>query len=209
MLRAILLISLLHATVVSAEATRILIVGDSLSAGYGLALEDGWVSLLQARLVGSGYGHEVINASISGDTSQGGAARIERALALHSPTIVIIELGGNDGLRGIPATVMRDNLMHMTELAQAAGASVLLLGVQIPANYGPAYREAFEASFRSVAGATGAVLVPSFMDGVAMDEDLMQADGIHPNAAGQPQLLDTVWPLLLPMLGPPAEPLQD
>jgi acyl-CoA thioesterase-1 len=197
MLRAIVVFLTLSATPVLAEAPRILILGDSLSAGYGVALEDGWVALLQARLAESGYGYEVINASISGDTTQGGLSRLPRALALHEPSVVIIELGGNDGLRGIPVPVMRENLSRMTDLAREAGAEVLLLGVEIPMNYGPAYRNAFQESFRSVAAEAGASLVPSFMEGVAMDEDLMQADGIHPNAAGQPGLLANVWPVLM------------
>jgi acyl-CoA thioesterase I len=202
MLRSIILILTLSAASVLAEAPRILVVGDSLSAGFGLALEDGWVTLLQARLDESGYGYEVINASISGDTTQGGRARMPRALALHQPEIVIIELGGNDGLRGIPVPVLRDNLLEMVRQASAAGAQVLLLGVEIPMNYGAVYRDAFRQSYPMVAQGTGATVVASFMDGVAMDESLMQPDGIHPNAAGQPRLLANVWPALTALLEP-------
>jgi acyl-CoA thioesterase I len=201
MLRAIVVFLTMSAMSAVAESPRILILGDSLSAGYGLAIDDGWVALLQTRLAESGYGYEVVNASISGDTTQGGLARLPRALALHQPAVVVIELGGNDGLRGIPVPVMRENLAQMTRLAMNAGADVLLLGVEIPVNYGPAYRDAFQDSFRAVAEQAGAGLVVSFMEGVALDEAQMQSDGIHPNVAGQPGLLANVWPVLIELIG--------
>lgn len=165
-----------------------------------MTLEEGWVALLQARLVESGYEYEVVNASISGDTTQGGRARLPRALELHQPSIVILELGGNDGLRGIPVEVLRSNLETMVEASRGAGAEVLLLGIQIPANYGPSYTEALRSSYGELAAREGVGLVPFFMEGVALDPELMQADGIHPNAAGQTRLLENVWSELQPML---------
>jgi acyl-CoA thioesterase I len=173
-----------------------LVVGDSLSAGYGITQTESWVSLLRDRLQSKGYGYAVVNASISGDTTTGGLKRLPRALELHQPQLVIIELGGNDGLRGTPIKVIRDNLARMIELAKAAGAEVILAGMQIPTNYGTSYTQKFASIYPELAGQYGVGLVNFFLDGVALDPSLVQADGIHPTAAAQPILLDNVWPVL-------------
>jgi len=179
----------------------ILVFGDSISAGYGLArVEDGWVGLLRTKLKSEGYGYEVVNASVSGETTDGGLARLPRALQLHHPKVVILELGGNDGLRALPIEQMRDNLGRMVSMARTAGARVLLLGMRIPPNYGPEYADKFFAAFGTVAHAAEVPLVPFLLTSVALSPDLMQADGIHPNAQGQPKLLATVWPSLQPLL---------
>jgi len=184
----------------SAEPPVILVLGDSLSAGFGLAPGQGWVSLLQQRLKKQGYGHRVVNASVSGETTDGGVARIDRALATHKPGIVILELGGNDGLRGLPLRQVRENFQFLIERAQAAGAKVVLVGMRMPPNYGAAYADAFHALYAELASRYGAPLVGFFLEGVALDEKLMQADGIHPTAAAQPRLLDNLWPALQQVL---------
>lgn len=178
----------------------ILVIGDSLSAAYGLEPEQGWVNLLDRRLSEQGYPHRTVNASITGDTTQGGRARLPRALDQHRPAIVVIELGGNDGLRGINPARMYDNLSHMTQLSQQRGASVLLLGIRIPENYGKAYTQRFEAVYPKVSEATGAPLVPFLLAGIADQPELMQSDGIHPSAAAQPIILNNVWPKLEPLV---------
>lgn len=180
-----------------AESPReptLLVLGDSLSAGYGIALEESWVSLLAARLAREGYEHRVINASVSGDTTSGGLARLGPALERYRPELVVIELGGNDGLRGLPLGVVRDNFEAMIEQSRAAGADVVLLGMRIPTNYGPRYTERFQALYREMAERYGLEWVEFFLDGVALEDDLMLPDGIHPNAAAQPLLLDNAWP---------------
>lgn len=177
-------------------APVLLIIGDSLSAGHGLRPGEDWTSLLQERLESEGYGYQVVNASISGDTTGGGLARLPRALERHRPTVVLIELGGNDGLRATPPRVISSNLQAMAELARKTGARVVLAGMQMPPNYGPRYTKGFAAVFPAVAKATDAVLIDFFLDGVALDPELMQADGIHPNAAAQPRLLDNAWPAI-------------
>ncbi len=184
-----------------AEAPVILVFGDSISAGYGLArVEQGWVELLRTRLKREGYGYQVVNASVSGETTAGGLARLPRALEVHHPRIVILELGGNDGLRALPVTQMRSNFEQMISLSMASGAQVLVLGMRIPPNYGPQYTTQFEAVYGELARADKLPLVPFLMDHIALQPALMQADDIHPNAAGQPVLLDNVWPVLLHML---------
>jgi acyl-CoA thioesterase-1 len=184
-----------------AEAPVILVFGDSISAGYGLPrVEQGWVALLQAKLKQQGYGDEVVNASVSGETTEGGLARLPRALSLHHPQIVILELGGNDGLRALPVADMRSNLSRMIDLATAAGAKVLLLGMRIPPNYGPTYTAQFSAVYADLAQTRHVPVVSFLLDGIALNADLMQADGIHPNPSGQPRLLENVWPALLPLL---------
>jgi acyl-CoA thioesterase I len=184
-----------------AETPVILVLGDSISAGYGLAhVEQGWVALLQARLKEQEYGYQVVNASISGETTAGGLARLPRALTLHQPKIVILELGGNDGLRALPIAQMRANLARMVELASAAGAKVLLLGMRMPPNYGPDFTEQFRMSFSDLARDKKLPLVPFLLNDIALFPNLMQADGIHPNELGQPKLLDNVWPSLKPLL---------
>ena len=183
-----------------AEALTLLVVGDSLSAGYGIAAEQGWVNLLQLRLDRGGSKYRVVNASITGDTTRGGLARLPRALQVHKPHIVIIELGGNDGLRGPHYDEMRANLQQMVALSREAGAQVLLLGMRMPPNYGPEFTRRYHQVFHQVAEAEQVTLVPFFLERVAEDKALMQADGVHPNAEAQPVLLDNVWPALEPML---------
>jgi acyl-CoA thioesterase-1 len=185
-----------HETWSDNAANTILVVGDSLSAGYGVDPQETWVSLLSDRLAEKGYGYRVVNASISGDTTNGGLKRLPRALELHQPSLVIIGLGGNDGLRGLPVKGMRENLAQMIELSRTAGAKVVLLGILIPPNYGRAYEEAFAGVYPTLAEEYGVPLVPFFMEGVALNAEMMQADGIHPNSAAQPRLLDNVWPAL-------------
>jgi acyl-CoA thioesterase I len=184
-----------------AEDPVILVFGDSISAGYGLAhAEQGWVELLKTRLKAQGYGYQVINASVSGETTAGGLARLPRALALHHPKIVILELGGNDGLRAMPVAQMRANMGQMVDLATAAGAKVLLLGMRMPPNYGPQYTDQFALVFSDLARAKKSALVPFLLTDIALSQNLLQGDDIHPNAAGQPILLDNVWPALKPLL---------
>ncbi len=183
---------------VRAEAPGILVLGDSLSAGYGLIAGEGWVDLLQRRLAEEGYPHRVVNASISGDTTRGGLARLPRALDVHRPSILIIELGGNDGLRGIPVGEFRSNLERMVALGRDAGARVLVAGIRLPPNYGPRYSEKFQEAQAAAAG--DAAFVPFILEGVALQPGMMQADGIHPTAAAQPRMLDNVWPALAPLV---------
>ena len=183
-----------------AEAPVILVFGDSISAGYGLPLEQGWVELLRSRLKAQGYGYQVVNASVSGETTAGGLARLPRALELHHPSIVVLELGGNDGLRGLPIAQMRTNLTQMTSSSTAAGAKVLLLGMRMPPNYGPEYTKQFAMVFSDLATEKKISLVPFLLTDIALSPALLQADDIHPNAQGQPILLDNVWPTLKPLL---------
>jgi acyl-CoA thioesterase-1 len=183
-----------------AEAPVILVFGDSISAGYGLRLEQGWVELLKTRLKSQGYGDQVVNASVSGETTAGGLARLPRALELHHPSIVILELGGNDGLRGLPIAQMRANLTQMVTLSTAAGAKVLLLGMRMPPNYGPEYTKQFAMVFSDLASEKKIPFVPFLLTDIALSPALLQDDDIHPNALGQPILLDNVWPTLKPLL---------
>ncbi|RTR07160.1 arylesterase [Halomonas nitroreducens] len=192
-----LLLVVLGAPVQAAERPVLLVMGDSLSAAYGIERQAGWVQLLAARLEGEA---RVVNASISGETTRGGATRLPALLRQHAPEIVLLELGGNDGLRGLPPAQMRANLAAMIEASRAAGAEVLLLGIDIPPNYGPAYREAFTGVYRGLADRYGVPLVPFLLQGVALEQELMQADGIHPTAEAQPVMLDNVWPALAPLL---------
>ncbi len=180
----------------ASEPPTILIFGDSLSAGYGIEVDQSWVTLLQARLGEQGYEHRVVNASISGETSEGVAARIDAALETFSPALVILELGGNDGLRGFPPGRMRANLDTVITKSAVSGADVVMLGIRIPPNYGQRYTEAFENVFRELADEHGIPWIEFFLEGVALDAELMQADGIHPNAAAQPILLDNAWPII-------------
>ncbi len=184
-----------------AQTPAILVFGDSISAGYGLShVEQGWVELLRAKLKQEGYETPVINASVSGETTAGGLARLPRALGLHHPQIVILELGGNDGLRALPVDQMRANLNTMVDLSVAAGAKVLLLGMQMPPNYGPEYTRQFGQVFPDVARQKKTALVPFLLTDIALSPSLIQADGIHPNELGQPKLLANVWPVLKPLL---------
>jgi acyl-CoA thioesterase I len=165
-------------------------------------MQEGWAALLQARLTKQGYGYRVVNASVSGETTTGGLTRLPRALRLHAPAIVILELGGNDGLRGLPLADTRGNLARMIELSTAAGARVLLVGMKIPPNYGARYADGFERLFADLARERRVPLVPFFLDKVALAPGLMQSDGLHPTARAQPIMLDTLWPVLRPMLQP-------
>jgi acyl-CoA thioesterase-1 len=200
--RLFVLLALCWATVSANAVTPVILVfGDSISAGYGLPrVEQGWVALLQARLKNLGYGYQVVNASVSGETTAGGLARLPRALGLHHPAIVILELGGNDGLRALPVAQMRANLTRMAELSAGAGAKVLLLGMRMPPNYGPDYTAQFVRVYAEVAHDQKLSIVPFLLESIALSPDLMQADGIHPNQSGQPKLLENVWPALKPML---------
>lgn len=191
---------MLAASAHSAEPPTVLVFGDSLSAGYGIDVDQSWTALLQERLERQGYEHRVINASISGETTEGGAARIEYALESFDPSLIILELGGNDGLRGFPPSRMKGNLDKIISTSRASGAAVVLLGIRIPANYGPRYTEAFEGVFREVAAEYDVPWIEFFMDGIALNEALMQDDGIHPNAAAQPVLLDNAWPIISKIL---------
>ncbi len=184
-----------------AVANIILIVGDSLSAAYGIPVEKGWVSLLQERLDTHGYRYQIINASISGDTTANARARLTRALASHAPAVVLLTLGGNDGLRGLSLAAMKSNLDAMISSVQEADAQVLLIGVQLPPNYGPRYTEKFQDIYHELARERDITLLPSLVDGIGTERDLMQADGIHPNATAQPLIRDRVWEALVPLLG--------
>ena len=186
---------------VRAETPAILVFGDSISAGYGLAhVERGWVEMLRTKLTDEGYGYQVVNASVSGETTAGGLARLPRALALHHPQIVIIELGGNDGLRALPVDQMRANLAKMVDLSVGMGARVLLLGIRMPPNYGPEFTEKFRSIFPDVAQDKKVPLVPFLLTDIALSPNLMQADGVHPNELRRPKLLANVWPTLKPIL---------
>lgn len=183
----------------AAPSQRVLVLGDSLSAEYGLARGTGWVALLQKQLAQERPGTQVVNASISGDTTSGGRSRLPALLQQHKPTLVVIELGGNDALRGLPMPMTQANLLAMTQQAKSAGAKVLLLGMQMPPNYGPELARQFEAAFAQVAQSQKAALVPFFLKGVGDDADPLkwfQADRIHPNEAAQARMLANVWPTL-------------
>jgi len=191
-----------------AASPVILIVGDSISAGYGLPPGAGWATLLQSRLTAEHFPHRVVNASISGDTTAGGRARLAALLAQHRPAVTVIELGGNDGLRGGNLDAMRENIDAMVAAAQKAGSRVLLLGMRLPPNYGPAYVQRFAGTFGDVAKAHNAAIVPFMFEGFGEDNAMFQPDGIHPIAAAQGNLLDNAWPALKPLLGAPAKRAQ-
>lgn len=184
----------------------VVVLGDSLSAGYGIETAKGWVNLLSQRLAAKGYGYRAVNASVSGETTQGGLARLPRAIEVHKPAIVIIELGGNDGLRGLPLANSRENLRRMIEISLKSKARVVLLGMLIPPNYGQRYATEFREMFASLAKTYPVTFVPFFLDNVALDPGLMQNDGIHPNASGQPKMLENLWPKLEPLLVATAKP---
>lgn len=185
------------------KAAVILVVGDSLSAEYGLPRGSGWVALLEKRLAAEKISASVVNASVSGETTSGGRSRIAGLLKQHQPSHVVIELGGNDALRGLPLQNTQDNLVFMTQAAQKAGAKVLIVGMQVPPNYGTDYANRFAALFESVGKAQKAAVVPFFLKGVADGADptrLFQADRIHPKAEAHPQMLANVWPELKKLL---------
>jgi acyl-CoA thioesterase-1 len=199
----ILLLALLSIGVAAAGSPRertLLVFGDSLSAAYGLRTDQGWVAQLQQRLAEQGYGYRVVNASVSGETTAGGRARLARALDTHQPQLVILELGANDGLRGLPVKDARANLASMIADIQKQPARALLAGVLMPPNYGARYANDFAAMYADVAKSADVPLIPFLLDGIALDERYMQADGLHPNAAGQPLVLENVWKHLRPLL---------
>jgi acyl-CoA thioesterase-1 len=183
-----------------ASSRTILVFGDSLSAAHGIRPEQGWVALLTQRLQAQAYGYQIINASVSGETSSGGLERLPRTLQLQQPELVILELGANDGLRGLPVSATRENLVQMVRLSQAAGARVLLVGIRIPPNYGARYTDEFARMYPTLADQYHLPLVPFLLERVALDPARMQPDGLHPNALGEPAILDTVWPYLKPLL---------
>lgn len=176
--------------------SRVLVLGDSLSAGYNIEVAQGWVQLLQQRLNEQGYGHSVVNASMSGETTGGGLNRLPRALQLHSPQVVIVELGGNDGMRALPLSVIRSNLEKIVDLSIEAGAQVVLVGIRIPPNYGQEYGDGFYRIYAELAQSRGLFLVPFALEDIALSEGMMQSDGIHPTASAQTRLLDNIWPAL-------------
>ena len=183
------------------QPLTVLVFGDSISAAYGIDRDAGWAALLDQRLRATYPDARSINASVSGETTQGGRARLLAALERHQPDLVFLELGGNDALRGYPVRQMTANLQAMVEMAQSKGARVILLGMQIPPNYGPRYTREFAGAFQTVAEATDAHLVPFFLDGVALGDGMMQSDGIHPTTRAQPIMLDTAWRALVEFLG--------
>lgn len=178
------------------EKPTILVLGDSLSAGYNIDVEQGWVELLNQKLQQEGYPHTVINGSISGDTTTQGLLRLPTLLEQHDPEIVIIELGGNDALRGTAPNLIKRNLSKLIDTSKRSGAEVLLLGIQIPPNYGQRYAQAFFDNYAQLANEKKVKLVPFFLENVGGNDDLMQDDGIHPNVKAQPLLLDNIWPQL-------------
>lgn len=193
-------------SVAAAEPRPLLVLGDSLSAAYGIAPQEGWVALLGERLKSAKPIRKVVNASISGDTTAGGLARLPALLAEHKPALVVVELGANDGLRGLPLAQARANLASALTAIRGAGARALLVGIELPVNYGPQYRDGLRAMYRGLAEEFNVPLVPFLLEGVALDPDLMQDDGLHPKAAAEPRVLDTVWAVLQPALAalPPA-----
>lgn len=184
----------------AAPVPAILVFGDSISAGYGIRVEHGWVQLLARKIEQEGYGFTVVNASVSGETTAGGLGRLGHALEVQQPRIVLLELGGNDGLRGLPLADTHSNLDKMIALARAHGAEVVLLGMRLPPNYGERYTSGFQSMYSDLAQVHHIALVPFLLEKTALNPALMQADGIHPNESGQPLLLDTVWPTLQPLL---------
>jgi acyl-CoA thioesterase-1 len=191
---------LLPATSHGAGEPVILVLGDSLSAGYGLSRQEGWVSLLAERLSASGSPYRVVNASVSGETTAGGLTRLAPLLERDPPSVLVIALGANDGLRGLAFGEIESNLTRLVRMGKDAGARILLAGIRLPPNYGAAYTERFQATFPAVARQEDVALVPHLLDGVAERWELMQADGLHPSAKAQPRILETVWAELEPLL---------
>ena len=183
-----------------AWADTVLVWGDSLSAGYGLQIQQAWPSLLERRITETKLPHKVVNASISGETTSGGRSRLPAALQTHKPAVVVIELGANDGLRGLPPKLMAANLQAMIDASRQAGAKVLLVGMRMPPNYGPDYTTSFENAFKDLARSNKVRLVPFMMEGFADKRQFFQQDGIHPIADAQPLILDTIWRELAPLL---------
>jgi acyl-CoA thioesterase-1 len=178
----------------------ILVFGDSISAAYGMAQEQGWVHLLSEQFEQNNIPYRIVNASVSGETTGGGLIRLPKTLDIHQPDIVIIELGGNDGLRGYPISKIQNNLLELTSISKATGARVLLVGMVLPPNYGRRYTNAFEKVFTDIADSQLVPILPFLLDGVSTSRNLLQKDGIHPTVEAQPLLRDEIWPLLKPML---------
>ena len=193
-------VGLIPYSVFASDSPVLLILGDSLSAGFGMDRDQSWVQLLENRLQERGFSYSILNSSISGDTTQGGLARLPRLMDRYHPEIVIIELGANDGLRGINPDITRENMKRLIRYSQQGGALVLLAGIKLPPNYGSAYLQQFESMYPDLAREYNTLLVPFFMDGVVFKPDLLQADGIHPNEKGQPVLLENIWEVLGPEL---------
>jgi acyl-CoA thioesterase I len=200
MLRALFFALCVLGAPVAAAAGTVLVYGDSLSAAYGIGQKDGWVNLLGGRLKQAKPDYSVVNASISGETTAGGAARIDAALGRFKPDVVVVALGGNDGLRGLPVAQMKANLAKIVGASQSRGARVLVVGMRIPPNYGPKYAQAFYDAFAEVARETKSAYVPFLLERIAEQRELFQPDQIHPTAAAQPLLLETVWKGLEPLL---------
>ncbi len=202
MLRAILgfILFVVSASPAAAHTRPLLVLGDSLSAAYGLSPQQGWVALLEQRLQTATPAQRVVNASISGETTAGGLARLPALLAADKPALVIIELGANDGLRGLPLAEIRANLAEILKAVHAVNARALLIGIELPVNYGPRYRDQLRAMYRDLATEFKVPLVPFLLDGVALDPALMQDDGLHPRAIGEPKVLANVWAVLEPLL---------
>ena len=199
LLRALTVPGLLFLIATNTSAVRantLLVLGDSISAAYGMSLDKGWVALLAGRMAAPYPDHTVVNASISGETTDGALRRIDTLLAEHKPSVVLIELGGNDGLRGFPIDRFRNNLRQLTHKSQAAGAGVILAAIRIPPNYGSRYTTSFHDSYALVAKETESILAPFILEGIATDPTLMQADGIHPRAEAQQALLDNLYPYI-------------
>ena len=184
----------------ASKAPLILIFGDSLSAEYGLKRSSGWVSLLQDRLKAEGFPFRIVNASISGETTAGGLTRLPALIKKHQPAAVVLQLGANDGLRGLPVSQTERNLKRMLEISTAQGAQALILGIRVPPNYGPDYARQFDGVFRKIGQETRTPVVPFLLEGFADRVDYFQTDGIHPNERAQPMMLETVWPVLKPVL---------
>ncbi len=198
--RLVLLMLLGGSGFAAAAPAPVLVFGDSLSSAHRIAVESGWVHLLETRLETSKHPRPVVNASISGETTAGGMQRLPKILADDKPALVVLELGANDGLRGLPIAEIRENLTTMIRACQASGAAVVLLGIELPINYGPQYREGLRGMYRDLAAEFNLPLVPFLLDGVALDPALMQDDGLHPKSEGEPKVLDNVWPVLEPAL---------
>lgn len=204
--RLLLVVSLLGFSFVAfanqafAANPKILVYGDSLSASYGVAKQQGWVAFLQKKLNDQHYKYDVVNASISGETTSGGLTRLASTLAKTKPTIIILELGANDGLRGLPVKNMEENLSNMISQSKKAKAKVLLIGMRIPPNYGPQYTESFSNTYPQLSQQHKVLMVPFMLENIAAQPNLIQDDGLHPNALGQPMMLDNIWPKLQLML---------
>jgi acyl-CoA thioesterase-1 len=202
MFRTVLVFVLLGWCIAAAAISpSVLVLGDSLSAAYGLAAQDGWVTLLEQRVRQAQPAFIVVNASISGETTAGGLARLPALLGERQPALVIVELGANDGLRGLPLAEIRRNLAKILSAVQTSKARAVLVGIELPVNYGPQYRDGLRTMYRGLAGEFNVPLVPFLLEGVALDPALMQDDGLHPKAAAQPRVLQNVWDVVAPVLG--------